>query len=435
MAKVRQSRDKPQELGQWPSGVDNVHDVRELQSRTSNGFPQAALRAAVNVDLTPEGRPRLRKGYEQRSAGYAHSLWSPDSAKFAFLVKDSVLSRMTLNGDTEVFDDIGTVHPTRRMVYTEAAGRIFGSNGLSRWSYEDGLRPWGVETPGLPSVTPANYGGLDAGTYKVNMTLIDRWGEESGCRESATATVTQGQGLALSDIPQPAGADVVALRMYVSRADGEILYSSKQLPLGTTDYVLTRADVTDTGKPLETQFCERVPACKILFAFRGRLYFAIGSRLFYTLPLRYGLYKPSETYLPMPHAITDAVATNEAIFVGTERGTFRLSGDDPKTMDRRDVDGHGMVPGTATRLVRGDAVSAVWWSKDGVLFRADSSGVTPLTRNRLALPEFQFGAVMQREMDGITQLVSTLRGAGATNSFTARDRFDAQVVRNGAVIN
>lgn len=434
MSRIRETRDRPKVLGAWPSGVDNVHDIRELQSRTTNGFPQAALRAAVNVDLTPEGRPRLRKGYEQRAAGYAHSLWSPDSAKFAFLVKDSVLSRMTLNGDTEVLDEIGTVHATRRMVYAEIAGRVFGSNGLARWSYEDGLRPWGVEAPGLPTVAPAGFGGLDAGTYKVIVTFIDRSGEESGCRESATVTLTEGQGIALSLIPQPSSADVLTVRLYVSRPNGDVMYACRDLPVGISSYVLARADVTDTGKPLETQFCERVPACKILFAFRGRLYFAIGSRLFYTLPLRYGLYKPSETYLPMPHPITDAVATNEAIYVGTERETVRLAGDDPKAMERRSVDGYGMVAGTATRLVRGDDVSAVWWSKNGVLFRAGSDGVTALTRNRIALPEFQFGAVLHREMDGFSQIVSTLRGAGARNSFTARDRFDAQVVRNGVVI-
>lgn len=435
MARPRTTRDDPQELGRWPSGVDNVHDVRELQERTTNGFPTAALRAGVNIDLTPEGRPRRRKGYTLASAGYAHSLWSPDSAAFAFLVKDSVLHRMTLNGDIEVLEPIGTVHPTRRMVYAEIAGRIFGSNGLSRWSYEDGLRQWGVEDPGLPTLAPINNGGLDAGTYKVAMTYLDRYGEESGCGESATVEIAEGQGIGLSLIPVPSHADVIAKRLYVSRANGETLFAANELPVASTDFAMLRADVVRTGKVLDTQFCERVPACRLLVAFKGRLYFAIGKHLFYTLPLRYGLFKRHESYLPMPHDITDMVATRNTLYVGTERATYALTGNDPKTMDRADVDGYGMVEGTATRLVRGDSVSAVWWSKNGVLFRAGDDGVTPLTRNRLALPEFKFGAVLHRETDGFSQLVSSLKGAGPSNTFSARDRFSAKVVRNGVVIN
>lgn len=435
MANPRKTRNDPQELGAWPSGVDNVNDIRTLQERTSNGFPNAALRAGVNIDLTPEGKPRMRRGYSSVAPGYTHSLWSPDSARFAFLVKDSVLNRMTVSGETEVLEPIGTVHATKRMVYAEIADRIFGSNGISRWSYENGLRPWGVETPGLPDAAPVGFGGLDEGAYKVNATYIDRFGEESGCGESATVTLADGQGIALSMIPVPQSADVVWVRLYVSRPNGDVLYASKQLPAGVTDYVLVRADATGTGKPLETQFCERVPPCKLLTAFRGRLYWAEGPRLFYTLPLRYGLFKRAEAYLPMPHVITDMAATNEALYVGTEREVVRLAGDEPKTMSRRDVDGYGMVPGTATRLRRGDSVSVLWWSKNGVLFRAGDDGVTALTRNRLALPEFEFGTVMHREQEGFSQYVSTLRGAGASNSFSARDRFDAVVVRNGVVIN
>lgn len=419
-------------LGSWPSGVDQVHDVRELQTRTgARGEPIPALRAAVNTDITRAGKLRRRAGYSEHATGYAQSLWSPDSAEFGLLVRNAQITRIDADGTLTA---LGAANPVRRMAYAEIAARVYLSNGLERWICESGaLRAWGIDAPGLPNVSAASFGGLAAGTYKVNVTALDAAGEESGCGESAAVTLTTGQGVMLDALIAPPGA--AWMQIYVSGANGDVLYASKRLPAGITSYVLTSVDVAQVGKALETQFCERTPASSVLCAFRGRIYLAIGSRLYYTLPLRYGLIRRHETYLPMPSDITGIAATNEAMYVGTEKGVFVLSGDDPTNMQRRDVDGFGMVRGTATRLRRGDDVSVLWWSKEGVLFRASADGVQALTRNRLALPEFGSGAVLYRELEGLSQLVSTLKGAGPSNSFSARDRFSAKVMRNGVVIN
>lgn len=414
-------------LGPWPAGVDNVHELRELPGK-------GAVRAAVNIDLTRAGKPFRRKGYAQRSAGYTHSLWSPDDRSFLLMVQGGLLKRVTLDGDTETYESIATVHPTRRMVYAEIAGRVYGSNGIGRFMLDGSLKAWGVEDPGLPAVAAASTGGLDGGTYKVAQVFLSADGEESGCGGSAVVTIATGQGIALSSIPQPISG---RSRFYVSRPNGDVLYAAASVPAGVTDYVLGAADVNQAGKQLETQFCERVPPCTILFAYKGRLYF-VGPdtrKLSYTLPLWYGLHRRHETFVAFPAPITDAVATNDAIYVGTEKGTFVLSGDDPKAFVRTPIDGFGIIPGTATRLVRGDSVTAAWWSREGVLYRATASGLTAVTRNRLALPDFEFGAVMHRESQGFSQLVSTLRGAQGPNTFAFEDRFDAQVVRNGVTIN
>lgn len=420
----------PRTLGKWPSGVDQVHDVRELQSRSGvRGEAIPALRAAVNVDITREGKLQRRRGYSEHASGYTQSLWSPDSAAFGLMVKDAQIQRLDPDGSMTA---LGAANPVRRMAYCEAADRVYLSNGIERFILDGALRAWGVDAPGLPAIMAASFGGLDAGTYKVNATAYDAFGEESGCGESATVTLTTGQGIMLDLIPNPPGA--AWIQFYVSPPNGDVLYASKRLPAGITSYVLGRADLV-TGKLLDTQFCERVPAASILCAFRGRIYFGVGSRLFYTLPLRYGLFKRHESYLPVPSDITGIVATNETMYVGTEKGVFAFGGDDPTSMQRRDVDGFGMVPGTATRLRRGDQISALWWSKEGVLYRAGSDGVQALTRNRLALPEFKAGAILHREQEGFSQLVSSLKGAGPSNTFSARDRFSAKVMRNGVVIN
>lgn len=437
----RPTQDKAPKLAPWPFGVDQVADLRELQSRKVDGVPAPALRAGVNVDLSPEGRPRRRAGYTKLSAGHAHSL--REFGAFALLVRNGQVQRVTLNGATPTEQPLATVHPTQRMVYAEIAGRVFCSNGQARFvvSATGSLSGWGVESPPTPAASAASFGGLDAGTYKVNATFVDASGEESGCGGSVEVTIADGQGVTVAGLTQPASSSVQWVQLYLSRPNGDVLYAARRVPVGVSSYTLVRQDA-EPGKALETQFCDRVPPCRLLFAYKGRLYFVPaagdGKRLYYTVALRYGLYRRHEGFLPFPESITDAVPVADGLFVGAKK-TYRLSGDDPSSMQRVEIDPFGMVEGTATRVEsrngESTSIDALWWSGNGILFRAQDGGqVTPLTRNRLALPAFERGAVMHREFNGLPQYLSVLQGAQGPNAFGARDTASAEVVRNGVVI-
>jgi hypothetical protein len=61
----------------WPGGVNNrIRETEQSVSRDGEAIPSSQfLRSAVNVDLTAEGHPLRRRGYERIVSGYAHSAW------------------------------------------------------------------------------------------------------------------------------------------------------------------------------------------------------------------------------------------------------------------------------------------------------------------------------------------------------------------------
>jgi hypothetical protein len=273
----------------------------------------------------------------------------------------------------------------------------------------------------------------------VAVTFLSTTGEESGTPRAATITVPVGGSYAiqLSSIPQPAAGKI---RVYCSQADGAALFHSHDLPAGTATF---QVDKAGTGKALETQFHDRVPAANIVRAYRGRLFLATNDTLFYTPALRYGVYALHTDYLRFPSTITMVEAVKGGIYVGTSKQVIFLPGDDPKQMTARTVDTFGAVPYTGMYTDRFSydvqtppAPCALWWSTNGMLLCGrDDGNTTQVTLNRLALPGASAGATLLREVDGVRQVVSVLRGAGEASSMLAVDSVVATVIRNGVVIS
>jgi hypothetical protein len=423
-------------LGGWPAGVNNVRDLRDLQ----RGKPEdRAVRAAVNVDFSSSGKPRRRKGYTLVQSGFAHSLYAPSDWPLALLVLDGMLTALRNEGGAEALTALGGLSTTAKAAYCVQNEWIYGSNGhvTFRVSRDGVLGAWGVPMPqGMPVATPITDGSLPAGRYQIALTYLDAAGEESGARAPMLVELPADGGIALSAIPQPAGG-VASIRLYLTPHNGTELYHAATVPVGVTDYTLY--SVKDLGKGLETLHCERVPPARWLASYRGRIYFAIGDTLYYTLPLRFGLFQCHKTYLRFPHRINAVAATDDALIVGTEHMTYRLAGDDPVTMTMLPIDSAGVVEGAMLELPGGvlpgerfNVRNVVWWSKKGVLMRALPGGITvPVTQGRLAVARYASGALMYREHDEIAQLVTVLRGPQAPTSFAAQDRADATIVRNG----
>lgn len=418
----------------WPAGVNNVRGLRDL-----NRGDAPALRAGVNVDITTTGKVRMRKGRTLVQAGLAHSLYSPPDWPIALLVLDGQLRVLRNDGGAETLTMIGGLSQTAPLSFCEQNDHILASNGLVtfRVTREGALRAWGVPIPqGMPLATPAANGTIPPGRYQLTLTNVADDGEESGARAPMLIEMAADGSIQLSDIPQP-GAGVASIRVYLTHQNGADLYLAASLPVGTTTHTLF--SLANAGKGLETLHCERVPASRWLCSYRGRVYFAIGDTVYYTLPLRYGLFKAHQTYFRFPHRVTGIAATEDALIVGTQHAAYRLLGADPADMAQVQADPSGVVEGTMLRLPGGvlpgegfNAGNVVWWSNRGVLMRAGPGGVvTPMTQGRLALPRFASGAVMYREQDEIAQIVSILRGPQSPAAFAASDHAEAEIVRNG----
>jgi hypothetical protein len=423
-------------FGGWPLGVDNVHSLKDIGEK--------ALRAAINVDIPASGRPRRRLGYSVLRAGNAHSLWAPDDWPFALLVIDGQLSRLELVNGVETVTPLLPAPTLNRWRYCAINDTVFCSNGVdtAKIKYDGSLASWGVPAPGGQPLLMAVPGyGLDAGRYQVSATFAAPDGEESGTGVASVLDVPADGGINLAAIPQPQTGTV---RIYCSPPNGDALYHVATLQPGITAFTLTRSHLSQMGRALETQLCDRVPPSSFLCAYRGRIYFAVGDTLYYTLALRYGLYKLHQSYFRVPHRITGVCAVEDGIYVGTERLAYFVAGADPTDARLATVDAFGVVEATMTPVRASfgiDGISpqeraAVWWSANGVLMRGGPTGqVQAVTAGRLALPKFRIGAMLMREQDQLQQLVSVLRSAENESALAARDAATVTIVRNGITLN
>ena len=411
----------------------------ELTSATSfpginNLDPEASLtlgslREAVNVDLVgnPERgiKPRLRPGRTEFVADVgAHSLWCDRDMPFALYASGAGALR-ALFPDASTEDVVPGLAEGKPVSYALVNDTIFWSNAVQSGLITLGLetRPWAVEgPPATPVCAPDAAGGLDAGTYQLACTFIDRHGRESGTGLAQSTEVEAGGGILLTDIPQPADpVEVPTIRVYLTGAGDDVLRRHQDLPAGTTTFLVGKAP---RGAPLQTQLLFLMPPGHIVRTLNGQMLVARGREMLISPGLRYGMVDPARGRIGFPKRL-DLMEPIEGegagVFVASANRTWFVSGANLMLTDQvrqRIVVHHGAVPGTACRVegallgLEVDQPVPVWLNTAGqfcaglpggtiVRFNLDSA-VTDLAES---------GAMLFRESNGHRQLVAALSGA------------------------
>jgi hypothetical protein len=412
----------------FPGGVNNR--IRETETGMRDGQPGGFLRSAVNVDLSAEGKPRRREGYELLSAGMYHSLWSTPALPWALVVKNGQLTRLVGVEPLEV--TLGPVDATAAMDYTYLDGFVYFSNGKDKGRVDmlGTLLPWGMDVPPQPAVSVISGLGLYEGCYHVSVSYVDVDGVEHGACEPVKVDAATNSGLEVTLVeafpPRAAYAEV-----FVSKASGETLYAAGQLTAPGT-LTIGAADV-GIGRPVETLFKEAPFAAQLVCEFSGRIYLAVGNMLFFTDPLRYELVSPEINLFVFPTDITMLEPAHDGLYVGYESAVDFLAGTDPFDMQRRLVSAYGAVIGTA-RQIPGHHFDLpldfvpVWWGQHvGFVLGQPGGQARFLTADRLATQKYGAGAMITRENEGMTQMISALRQPGggaarATDSVVAEVR-------------
>lgn len=396
-----------------------------------------ALREALNVDIDRDGKVRRRLGYVSRYAGTnIHSLWS-DGAQTLF-VENGALKRLNPNYWATTLRT--GLDPQRLLSYVAINGEVYYSNAAQtgKVTAASVAAPWGVKEPaGQPLVSAVANGSLTVGRYQVAIAYVSSTGELSGASLASTITVTEGQGLQLTSIPQPSEAHVTHTRVFVTDTNGDILYRQVDVPLGVTSYVITKTLKTE---PLDTQFMTVPPAGHLVRHYNGRLYIAIGNVVFYTEALRYGLCKLSENFLLFPERVTVFEPVLDGIYVATD-STYFLSGDEPAKFQQFVASPYTAVEGTGLQLDSNvfklqnvDGKVAYWFGERGAMLGLSGGKVLPVMETQVAVSQYNAGVSLFRETDGIRQMVTALRGKGDVASFMAGDSVTAIVERHGIVI-
>lgn len=179
---------------------------------------------------------------------------------------------------------------------------------------------------------------------------------------------------------------------------------------------------------------ETMPIGQIVTSFSGRIYCAKDEVLWFSEGMSTHMARLATNYYMLPNYIQMLQPVEGGIFVGDKNRIIFLKGSDPFAAEQVNVYPHGVVPYASARIpgeklgVPGEEEIPVWWTKDGVLSAGMPDGsVRTLTRDRLAVPEYGFGAVSLREREGMSQVVSSLQNGGDANNMVATDTVTAEI--------
>jgi hypothetical protein len=189
----------------------------------------------------------------------------------------------------------------------------------------------------------------------------------------------------------------------------------------------------DEGLALVDNLYETMPIGQLVASFSGRIYVAKENDIWFSEGMSTHISRLAVNYYMLPKYIHMMQPVEDGIYVGSESNIIYLKGTDPATAEQVNVYPHGVVPYAFARIP-GEKFGVperdvpVWWTKDGVLSVGLPGGeVRQLTRDRLAAPEYGFGAVSIREREGISQVVSSLQKGGDANNMGASDTVTAEI--------
>lgn len=311
----------------FPLGTDNVSRETAL--------PDGAARAIENLDVTRSGGLLCRKGERLVAAGSFHSLHT--TPNFLLLVRNGVLSRMST---TESITSIVTLTPDASVSYAEMNGDVFWTTPYQtgRVTAAGDSDYWGINVPPATVASAVSSGGLQAGRYLVTQTAVLPSGLESGAPSPTAVDVVAGGGV---QVTVPSGG---TFAIYITPPNGaaEDLRLATIMESGSTAIIGT----APTGRLLESLWAIKPPPGQLICVFKGRLWVAANSVLWFTSERSpYWLFS-AFGYFQFSGRITMLGAVEDGLFVGTNDGVWFLSGTNPTDMTMRQVSEVGAAKGT-----------------------------------------------------------------------------------------
>jgi len=393
-------------------GVNNRLDRSGLFVKDVGWF----VADAVNVELTNSKTFRLRD-IETRleSMSGAHSLFKASNGHI-FLVRDSVLYRITLPAYSETLLKLLTSDAP--VSYVEYAGSVYYSNGTDSGRIDSGVwYPMALPTPSAPTVS-AISGNLDKGQYRVAVAYINSTtGEEGGLSAAGAIDLADGSGIHVVLPGVISGASHVAV--YLSHANGSVLMLKTLVDASQTSInLVTPAD----GREGVQRFEAPLPAGE-LFMFNGCLCSFNGGDVYEGIPYRPGYYLPVEGRIPFPADVSNVIPAQNGVYVVADITRWFSGSRMTQATSVIDVLPYGGVQGTAFEFeFESNGVTTPcygWFGLRGiVLASSDGTVRAPMAANVVpVLPER--GAATVIETRGIRRVVAcgwclNLENFGAT---------------------
>lgn len=384
MANIGQERDQDTTTYAGFTGLRN--------NVASERLAPTDLDAAVNVDLDMSGRLSRRAGFTSLVSGTrVHSLWANEAETLCLYVANGTLYRYP--GAVVVATGVGH----NPMSYCQVNNMVYFSNGEDTGVYDitaGVARAWGITAPAPVGIT-TTAGPLTAGTYQVTTTYLTADGRESGAGLAQSITVAANAALVLT-LPVSVDTQVVAKNIYVSTADGDMLYYADTVAGADTTYAYKGASL---ARPLDKQFLSPAPAGQLVAFYRGRLFVASGDVLYVSTEFGYELfdlraYIPLDSKITMLAVVTDKessdISQNSGMFIGTERSCGVLVGSAPENFQYVPKLSYGVIQGSLA-MVDGSLFAdgsttarqiPLWLTQRGICAGMPGMQVQNLTRSK-----------------------------------------------------
>lgn len=431
---MRPSDRDMQRVGPFPAGANN------LSRETS--VPGRALREAVNVNLSDDGKVRRRDGY-----ALIEAMESP-TALFGAGRRGFVAAETTLYAFEVVGDDVSSVTPIytglrldARLAVAMIEPHLFVSDGDQnlRIAPDNTIAAWSAPVPAAPAVMViGGSGSMTGGRYRVAITYRDAEGVEGpASQEVVVATLADSDQLRVMLFGTPAG---YAANVYMTKPNGSELLLAARAPLGaaSVDFAADPA----LGRPCPTVNVQPLPPGEFALYFRGRLWVAQGTYLVASMPFQYTVAELDHATMGFSEQITGLAAagdTGGGFFVGQESKVYYVSGNSPSELTLVEKYPFGMVPGSlamapGARLPLETPPTEpvpIWLATNGVVCVGLPDGsVLPLSEKTFAADVGATAAAMFLQRDGESRYVATT-AEPRENSFAMRDEVAFEIIRNG----
>lgn len=363
----------------------------------------------LNADITEDGAVRARKGYTKKiSLTRCHSLWA-----------DSVMLCVAAGADGtpalyRVWDNsakaLSYIHDpcNATMYYAEYGSLVYMSNGYWAGVYDiaaNTVRDWGLSIPPAPIAQPAT-GNLPPGAYHLCYTTY------SGTRVGGNSAILQVRWMEGTNGIQLLNQPTDAYVWITQPNTGEFFKAT------VTNGVIS---TINSIEPLETLDVTTVPFLQYIIVAHGRMFGARGHYLYYSDPGGQFEWFRRKNKIYFPEELTMVAPINGGIYVASLDRTWVLDGTDVAKMQVKEI-GYGAIPNTLVySLVEGagyeiskelsQVASPLWMSKGGIVVGTQTGKLVHVSERTVRINPLETGASLQRDVDGRSQVLITLRGA------------------------
>ena len=377
-------------INDFTAGKNNIAKETSL--------PDKSLREALNVDIDNSGKVRQRNGYTKIYSGINVS-----SIYKRYFCENGTLKY--LNDDNTATDIISGLSPT--LNYVEFNNIIYVTDGFNNYKLS------GINVYHLSIPTPTLVGSIPAdGDIQITYAYRDQLTGEIGGAPLALANSTS---------YNKSGYDLIR---YETTGDDGRLY-------------------TDDGTLCETQFMEPLPGGQIIEYYKGRLYIAEGSTLWFSEPHRYGLTLRESNFFNFPERITICLSSDNGLFIVADK-TYFIGFDKNETPIIKTVTQSKAVEGTGIKILATDlrlnefnnSDIAYWFSDSGANIGLPNGKIINLSEDVLAVADntSKFGNSIIKKYNGITQIISSMSKGGEISKLQSNDSATLTIIRNGVEI-